>query len=66
MIDGQNAFDQAIKNILITYASIHKIATRQGNDYTTSYLLGYNYFKNYYKMMEIDLGKKKTSHIAPI
>ena len=33
MIDGQNFFDQPVKNILITY--IRKIATGQGDDYTT-------------------------------
>ena len=43
MIDGQNFFDQPVKNNLRTY------------DYTTLCLLGYNYFDKYYKMIAIDL-----------
>ena len=35
MIDGQNFFDQLVKNILKTYDNIRKIATGQGDDYMT-------------------------------
>ena len=56
MIDGQNFFDQPIRNNLITY-NIRKIATGQGGDYTSGCLLDYNYFKNYYEMIAIDLRK---------
>ena len=38
-IDGQNVFDQPVWNNLITYDSIWKIATSQGDDYTTGDLL---------------------------
>ena len=38
MIDGQNFFDQPIKNIKRTYYNISKIATGQGNDYATGVL----------------------------
>ena len=43
MIDGQN-FDQPVRNDLITYDNIRKIATGQGDDYTIGCLLDYNYF----------------------
>ena len=46
MIDGQNFFYQTIRNNLITYENIRKVATGQGDDYTTACLLNYNYFKN--------------------
>ena len=46
MIDGRNFFDQLIKRDLKKYDSIRKIATCQGDDYTTGYLLNYHYFKN--------------------
>ena len=39
MIDGQNFFDQKVRNSLITYDSIQKIVTGQGDDYTTGCLL---------------------------
>ena len=44
MIDGQNAFDQPIRNNLITYDNIRNIATDQGDDYTTGCFLDYDYF----------------------
>ena len=39
MVDGQNFFDQLVKNNLRTYDNIRKIATGQGDDYTISCLL---------------------------
>ena len=44
------------------YENIRKIATCQGDDYTTGYLLYYTYFKNCYKMRAIDLSKQKQLH----
>ena len=38
-------FDQPVRNNLITYDNIQKIATGQRDDYTTGCLLDYNYFK---------------------
>ena len=54
MIDEKNLFDQPVKNDKVTYKNIRKIATGQGDDYTTSCLLDYIYFKNYYKIIAID------------
>ena len=58
MIDGRMFFDKPVKNNLITYNNIQKIATGQEDDYTTGCLLGYNYFNNYYKVIAIVLSKK--------
>ena len=44
MINGENFFDQPIKNNKITYDNIRKIAIGQGDDYTTGCLLDYPYF----------------------
>ena len=44
MIAEQNFFNQPVRNDLITYDNIQKIATGQRNDYTTG-LLEYDYFK---------------------
>ena len=65
MIDGQNFFNQPIRNNLITYDSIQKIETVQRNDYTTGCLLDYIYFKNYYKMIAIDLSKQQARDADP-
>ena len=53
MIDGKNFFDQPVRHDLISYDSVQEIVTGQGDGYTTSCLLDYNYFKNYYKMIAI-------------
>ena len=59
MIGGKNFFDQPINSDLKTYENIRKIATGQGDDYTTGCLLDYSYFKDYYKMIAIDLSKQQ-------
>ena len=57
VINGENFFDQPIKNNKITYDNIRKIATGQGDDYTTGCLLDYPYLKDTYKMTAVDLSK---------
>ena len=54
----KNFFDHPVKNHLITYENIRRIATGQGNDCTTGYLVDCNYFKKFYKMIAIDLSKQ--------
>ena len=60
MIDGRNFFDQRINSMTKTYKNIRKIATFEGDDYTTGCLLDYSYFKENYKMIAIDLSKQQT------
>ena len=59
MIDGKNFFDRPVKNGIRTYNNIRKISTGQGDYYTTGCLLHYNYFKEHYKMIAIDLSKQQ-------
>ena len=63
MIDGQNFFDQPVKNDLRTYDNIRKFMTGPGVAYRTVFLLDYLYFKKYCKMIAIDLSKKLKSLI---
>ena len=65
MINGENFFDQPIKNNKITYDNIRKIATGQGDDYTTGCLLDYPYFKKTYKMIAVDLNKQQALDADP-
>ena len=65
MIDGRNFFDQPINSDLKTYENIRKIATGQGDDYTTGCLLDYSYFKENYKMIAIDLSKQQVLDADP-
>ena len=48
-----------------TYDNIRKIATGQGDDYTTGCLLDYSYFKEHYKLVTIDLSKQKALDVNP-
>ena len=47
------------------YENIRKIATGQGNDYTTGCLLDYSYFKENCKMIAIDLSKQQAIDADP-
>ena len=58
MINGENFFDQPIKDNKVTYENIRKICTGSGDDYTCGSLLDYHYIKDIYKMIAIDLSKK--------
>ena len=60
MINGKNFFDQPIKNNKVTYENIRKIATGQGDDYTTVCLLDYSYLVDTYKMIALDLIKQQA------
>ena len=60
VVDGNFFFDQPIKNNKVTYENIRKIATGQGDHYTTDCLLDYIHFKNYYKMIVVDLSKQRA------
>ena len=55
--DGQNFFEQPLKNDLRTY-NIRKITIGQEDDYTTGSLLDYTYFKE--KLIAIDLSKQQA------
>ena len=65
MVNWRNFFDHLIKNDLKAYDNIKKIAKGQGDDYTTGYLLDYPYFKNYYKLIAIDLSKQHNFDADP-
>ena len=64
MINGEIFFDQPVKYNKITYENIRKIATGQGDHYTTGCLLDYPYFKDSYKMIAIDLSKQQALDVG--
>ena len=64
MINGENVFDQPIKNNKVTYEN-RKTATGQRDDYTTGCLLAYPYFKDSYKIIAVDLYKPQALDADP-
>ena len=59
IIDGKNFYDQPINDLVKQYNKIRKIAIGQGNDYTTGCLLDYQYFKDHYNLIAINLSKQE-------
>ena len=65
MVNGENFFDKPIKNNRVTYENIRKVATGQGDDYTTGCLLDCSYFADTYKMIAVDLNKQQALDADP-
>ena len=59
LIDGKNFYDQPINDQIKTYDEIRKISTGKRDDYTTGCLLDYQYFKDHYQLIAVDLSKQK-------
>ena len=59
LINGRNFYDQPINDQIKQFDKIRKIPTGQGNDYTTGCLLDYQYFKDHYNLIALDLSKQK-------
>ena len=65
LIDGRNFYDQPINDQIKKYDEIRKIATGKGDDYTTGCLLDYQYFKDHYQLIAVDLSKQKELKADP-
>ena len=65
IIYGRNFYDQPINDQFKKYDEIRKTATGKGDDYTTSCLLDYQYFRDYYQLNAVDLSKQKELDANP-
>ena len=65
MVETFLIFDQTIDSMTKTYENIGKIATGQGDDYTTGCLLDYTSFNGNYKLIAIDLSKQQELDADP-
>ena len=65
VIDSRNFYDQPIIDQIKNYDKIRKIATGKGDDYTTDFLLDYQYFKDLYQLIAVDLSKQKELDADP-
>ena len=62
LIDGRNFYDQPNNYLVKQYDEIRRIAAGQGDDYATGCLLDYQYFKDDYKLIAIDLSRQNELH----
>ena len=60
-----NFSNQGIDSNIKQYEEIRKLTSGQDEDYTTVCLLDYDYIKNYYRLIAVDLGKQKDLHADP-
>ena len=60
LIDGRNFYDQPINDLIKQYDEIRKVSTGYGDDYATGCLLDYAYLKDSYKLIAVDLSKRKA------
>ena len=65
IIDGRNFYDNPIESDVKKYRELRKVMIGKGEDYTTGSLLDYNYFKNHYKLVAVDLSKQKQLDADP-
>ena len=61
----KNFCDQAIDSDIKRYEEIRKLSTGQGENYTTGCLLDYNYIKNNYRLIAVDLSRQKELAADP-
>ena len=47
------------------YVEIRKLTIGQSEDYTSGCLLDYNYIKNYYRLIAVDLSRQKEFDADP-
>ena len=59
IISGKKFYDQPIDSDIKRYEEIRKLITGQGEDYTTECLLDYEYIKNHYRLIAVDLSRQK-------
>ena len=55
----EGIFSNSQCKVILKHDKIRKIATDQGGNYTIGCLLVYPYYKNYYKIIAIDLSKQQ-------
>ena len=56
---GKNFYYQPINSDIKRYEEIRKLTTGQGEDCTAGCLLHYDYIKNYYRLIVVDLSRQK-------
>ena len=64
-MNGKNFYDQANDSDIKWYEEIRKLTSVQGEYYTTGCLLDYDYIKNHYILIAIDLSKQRELDADP-
>ena len=65
LVDGRNFYDQPINDPIRKYDEIRKITIGKGDNYATGCLLSYDYFKDNYQLIAVDLSKQRELDADP-
>ena len=65
IIHGRNFYDYPIESDTEKYRELKRGMIGKGEDYNTGSLLDYNYFKEHYKLVAVDLSKQKELDTDP-
>ena len=65
IIDGRNFYDNPVESDIEKYRELKKVMIGKGEDYTTGYLLDFNYFLRHDKLIAVDLSKQKELDADP-
>ena len=58
-------YEQPVDSDIKRYQEKRKVRKGQGEDYTTRYLLHYNYIKNHYRLIAVNLSRQKELDTDP-
>ena len=56
---GKNFYNQPIGSDIKPHEEIRKLITGQGEDYTIGILSDFDYIKNHYRLIAVDLSREK-------
>ena len=60
IIDGRNFYDIPMESDIEKYRELKKVMVGKAEDYTTGFLLDFNYFNKHYKLVAVDLSKQRN------
>ena len=60
IINRKNFYYQPIDSDIKQYEEIRKLTTWEGEDFIIGCLLDYDYIKNHYRLIAVDLSRKKN------
>ena len=59
IINGKIFYDQEVDSDMKRHEEVKKLTAWEDEDYTTGFLLDYDYIKSYYKLIAVDLSRRK-------
>ena len=65
IINGKNFYNEPIDSNIEGHEEIRKLKTGQGEDYITVCLIDYQYIKNHYRPIAVDLNRQKGLDADP-